>query len=383
MTRVGIIGGGQLARMLALAGVQMGVDVAIYDPSPQACARQVARQTCAAFDDQSALTAFARQVDVVTFDFENVPANALASMSAQHRVAPNPHALAVTQDRFTEKSTFQQLGLAVPAYMAVDDQYGLVVAVRRLGIPCVLKTRRFGYDGKGQFWIKSQQDIAAAWRALGPHATTVGLIAEAAVPFEREVSLVAVRNAQGDFLSWPLIENWHVDGVLSASLAPSHRADELSCQARRYAQSLAERLAYVGTFAIEFFVCDGQLLANEMAPRVHNSGHWTIEGAQVSQFENHLRALLDWPLGTTAARGHSCMLNWLGTLPDRQAFLRVAGSHWHDYGKQARPGRKIGHGTLWHPTIADLAASLLRVGEDLQRHAQVAPVLARLAACVS
>lgn len=380
MTVVGIIGGGQLARMLALAAAPMGIETHIYDPSPDACARFVARQTCAAFDDHLALAAFARQVDVVTFDFENVPATALASMAGQYRIAPNPRALAVSQDRFVEKSTFQKLGMAVPAYRCVDDRQGLDDAVNQLGFPCVVKTRRLGYDGKGQYWIRQAEDISTAWRALGAQAATVGLIAEAGVRFEREVSMVAVRNEQGEFASWPLIENWHVGGVLSASLAPAPQSDRLTLQALHYAQTLANYLEYVGTFALEFFVHNGQLLANEMAPRVHNSGHWTIEGAEVSQFENHLRALLNWPLGATTARGHTCMLNWLGTLPDRHAFLGVAGSHWHDYGKQARRGRKIGHGTLCRSSLSDLVTSLVQVGKVLERSEQVAPVLARVAA---
>ena len=380
MTTVGIIGGGQLARMLALAAAPMGIETHIFDPSPVACARLVARQTCAAFDDHIALAAFARQVDVVTFDFENVPATALESMAGQYRIAPNPRALAVSQDRYVEKSTLQQLGLVVPAYRCINNRQELDAAVSELGFPSVLKTRRLGYDGKGQCWIRQPADISTAWQALNAQAATVGLIVEAGVPFECEVSLVAVRNEQGDFACWPLIENWHVNGVLSASLAPASQSDRLMLQARHHAQTVADYLEYVGTFALEFFVHNGQLLANEMAPRVHNSGHWTIEGAQVSQFENHLRALLNWPLGATTPRGHTCMLNWLGTLPDRNAFLAVAGSHWHDYGKQARAGRKIGHGTLCCPTRPDLVMSLTQVGTVLQRTEQVAPVIARLAA---
>lgn len=379
MTTVGILGGGQLARMLVLAGAPLGLRFAVFDPAVDACAGQVAPLQVGAFDDAAALAAFAAQVDVLTFDFENVPAASAQQLATQVPVFPNPAALAIAQDRLSEKTLFRELGIPVPEFAAIDDRAGLDAALARIGAPCVLKTRRFGYDGKGQFRIKTFADADAAWDALGAQAATVGLIVEAFVPFEREVSVVAVRGRDGEFRAWPLTENWHVDGVLSASLAPASVDAGLQEVAEAHARALAERLDYVGVFALELFVRDGTLLANEMAPRVHNSGHWTIEGAETSQFENHVRAVLGLPLGSTAMRGHACMLNWLGAMPDAAAFLAVPGGHWHDYGKQARDGRKVGHATVRADTPALLAQLLGDVGQALQRDAQMAPVLARLA----
>ena len=379
MTTVGILGGGQLARMLVLAGAPLGLRFAVFDPAADACAGQVAPLQVGAFDDAAALAGFAAQVDVLTFDFENVPAASAQQLATQVPVFPNPAALAIAQDRLSEKTLFRELGIPVPEFAAIDDRAGLDAALARIGAPCVLKTRRFGYDGKGQFRIKTLADADAAWDALGAQAATAGLIVEAFVPFEREVSVVAVRGRDGGFRAWPLTENWHVDGVLSASLAPASVDAGLQEAAEAHARALAERLDYVGVFALELFVREGTLLANEMAPRVHNSGHWTIEGAETSQFENHVRAVLGLPLGSTAMRGHACMLNWLGAMPDAAAFLAVPGGHWHDYGKQARDGRKVGHATVRADTPALLAQLLGDVGQALQRDAQTAPVVARLA----
>ncbi|CAP51009.1 5-(carboxyamino)imidazole ribonucleotide synthase [Xanthomonas campestris pv. campestris] len=379
MTTVGILGGGQLARMLVLAGAPLGLRFAVFDPAADACAGQVAPLQVGAFDDAAALAGFAAQVDVLTFDFENVPAASAQQLATQVPVFPNPAALAIAQDRLSEKTLFRELGIPVPEFAAIDDRAGLDAALARIGAPCVLKTRRFGYDGKGQFRIKTLADADAAWDALGAQAATAGLIVEAFVPFEREVSVVAVRGRDGGFRAWPLTENWHVDGVLSASLAPASVDAGLQEAAEAHARALAERLDYVGVFALELFVREGTLLANEMAPRVHNSGHWTIEGAETSQFENHVRAVLGLPLGSTAMRGHACMLNWLGAMPDAAAFLAVPGGHWHDYGKQARDGRKVGHAMVRADTPALLAQLLGDVGQALQRDAQTAPVVARLA----
>lgn len=379
MTTVGILGGGQLARMLVLAGAPLGLRFAIYDPAPDACAGQLAPLHNGAFDDAQALDDFAARVDVLTFDFENVPASSVQRLAERLPVFPNPQALALAQDRLSEKQLFGELGIAVPAFAAVDDRVGLDAALARVGTPCILKTRRLGYDGKGQFRIASPADAEAAWAALGEQASRVGLIVEAFVPFQRELSVVAVRGRDGQFRAWPLTENWHVDGVLSASLAPAAVSPELQQLAEAHARRLAERLDYVGVFALELFVCDGQLLANEMAPRVHNSGHWSIEGAETSQFENHLRAVLGLALGSTAVRGHACMLNWLGQMPPSAPLLATAGGHWHDYGKSARAGRKVGHATVRADQAQSLAEALRQLGEGLGRQAQVAPVLVRLA----
>lgn len=378
MSTVGILGGGQLARMLILAGAPLGIRFAVFDPAPDACAGQLAPLHVGAFDDADALAAFAARVDVMTFDFENVPAIGAQQLAAQAPVFPSPAALAVAQDRLSEKTLFRALGIQVPQFAAIDDRAGLDAALVQIGTPCVLKTRRFGYDGKGQFRIKNLADVDAAWDVLGAQAAKVGLIVEAFVPFQREVSVVAVRGRDGEFRAWPLTENWHVDGVLSASLAPARVDTAMQALAEAHARAVAERLGYVGVFALELFVRDGELLANEMAPRVHNSGHWTIEGAETSQFENHLRAVLGLPLGSTTMRGQACMLNWLGMMPDAAAFLAVPGGHWHDYGKQARDGRKVGHATLRAETAPALARAVGDAGAALDRDAQVRPVVARL-----
>jgi 5-(carboxyamino)imidazole ribonucleotide synthase len=380
MTTVGILGGGQLARMLALAGAPLGLRFLVLDNTSDACAAQFAPQLLADYRDQIALADFASRVDVATFDFENVPAESAQWLGERISVFPSPRALAVAQDRLAEKSMFRDLGIGVPEFADVPTRDALDAAIERLGAPCILKTRRLGYDGKGQFRLRHGSDADAAWAALGAQATTVGLILEAFVPFEREVSVVAVRGRDGEFRTWPLTENWHDAGILSASLAPATATDALAQQAIEYARRVANALDYVGVFALELFVRDGALLANEMAPRVHNSGHWTIEGAETSQFQNHLRAVLGLPLGSTAMVGHACMLNWIGALPDAAGVLADANGHWHDYGKAPREGRKVGHATLRADSIDELANSLRRVGAALGREAQVAPVLARLRA---
>jgi 5-(carboxyamino)imidazole ribonucleotide synthase len=378
MTTVGILGGGQLARMMALAGAPLGLRFSVMDTSTEACAGQYVPLVVGDYRDRDALAAFAAGIAIATFDFENVPAESAQWLSERVPMFPNPRALGTSQDRLAEKTLFGELGIPVPGYVPVDTREDLDAAVASLGTPCILKTRRLGYDGKGQFRIRAIADADAAWNALGGQARTGGLILEAFVPFERELSVVAVRARDGEFRTWPLTENWHVDGVLSASLAPAHVPPELEARAVGYARALAEALDYVGVFALELFCRDGQLLANELAPRVHNSGHWTIEGAETSQFGNHLRAVLGLPLGATRALGRACMLNWIGDMPEPGPVLAEAGGHWHDYGKTARPGRKVGHATLRADTDEDLAVSLERVGVALDRGAQVGPVIARL-----
>ena len=378
MTTVGILGGGQLARMLALSGAPLGLRFLVMDTVADACAGQFAPLLVGDYRDEAALAEFAGKVDVATFDFETVPAESAEWLSARVPVFPSPRALAVAQDRLAEKTLFRELGIPVPEFAAVSTRAGLDEALASVGVPCILKTRRLGYDGKGQFRIRTLADADAAWAALGAQADAVGLIVEAFVPFDRELSVVAVRGRDGEFHTWPLTENWHVDGVLSASLAPAQVDAGLADTATGYARRLAERMDYVGVFALELFCRDGQLLANELAPRVHNSGHWTIEGAETSQFQNHLRAVLGLPLGAPAMRGHACMLNWIGTMPDAGAVLAEAGGHWHDYGKEPREGRKVGHATLRADEPLALAAALERVGEALGRQAQVAPPVAVL-----
>jgi 5-(carboxyamino)imidazole ribonucleotide synthase len=379
MTTVGILGGGQLARMMALAGAPLGLRFLVLDTVADACAGQFAPMVVGDYTDPAALAEFASRIDVATFDFENVPAESAEWLTGRVPVFPGPRALATAQDRLAEKTLFRDLGIPVPPFAAIDTLAQLREAVATIGTPCILKTRRLGYDGKGQFRIKAPADIEAAWVALGPQAERVGLILEGFVAFQRELSVVAVRGRDGEFRAWPLTENWHVDGVLSASLAPAPVDNALRDTALAHARKLAEALDYVGVFALELFCRDGELLANEMAPRVHNSGHWTIEGSETSQFQNHLRAVLGMPLGDTRMVGHACMLNWIGAMPDAGPVLREAGGHWHDYGKQPRDGRKVGHATLRADAPAELAVALQRVGEALGRQAQVAPVIERLA----
>ena len=378
MATVGILGGGQLARMMALAGAPLGLRFRVLDNVADACAGQFAPMVVGDYTDRAALAEFAAQVDVATFDFENVPAASARWLAERIPVFPAPRARATAQDRLAEKTLFRDLGIPVPPFRAIETRDGLQAAVGAIGTPCILKTRRLGYDGKGEFRLMSPADIDAAWSALGAQAQRVGLILEGFVAFERELSVVAVRGRDGEFRAWPLTENWHVDGVLSASLAPARVSPGIEATALDHARRLAEALDYVGVLALELFCRDGELLANELAPRVHNSGHWTIEGSETSQFQNHLRAVLGLPLGDTRMLGHACMLNWIGAMPEALPLLREPGGHWHDYGKAPREGRKVGHATLRADSAEGLAAALRRVGVALGREAQVEPVIARL-----
>jgi len=376
MTTVGIIGGGQLARMMVIAGAPLGLRFAVYDPAADACAGQVARLHVGAFDDVTALQDFARTVDVITFDFENVPAQSMQALTRNTPVFPNPSALAIAQDRLLEKNLFQQLNMALPPFVDIGSHEQLRAAVVEFGTPCILKTRRLGYDGKGQFRINQLADVDQAWQTLGAQLTQTGLILEGFVPFDYELSVIAVRNANGELRTWPLSRNWHVDGVLSVSLAWQDQS--IQHRALDYVRRLAEHLNYIGVLALELFCCNGQLLANEMAPRVHNSGHWTIEGAITSQFQNHLRAGLNLPLGATDLRWPDtqvCMLNYLGQLPDISAVLAESSAYWHDYGKAPRAGRKTGHTTFCTANSEQLSSVLKHIGTALNRHSQITPVL--------
>jgi len=375
---VGILGGGQLARMMVLAGAPLGLRFELFDPASDACGAPLAPLSVGAFDDREALAAFAARVDVVTFDFENVPADSAQWLAERVPVYPPPAALAVAQDRLSEKTLFQQLGIPLPPFADIRSRDELAAKAGEFGLPCILKTRRFGYDGKGQFRLRSASDIDAAWEALGGQVERSGLILEGFVAFQREVSVIAVRGRDGEFRAWPITANWHVDGVLSASVAPAALSSAEQAAAVGYARRIAEHLQYVGVFALELFCRDGELLANEMAPRVHNSGHWTIEGSETSQFENHLRAVLGMPLGDTRMLGHACMLNWIGAMPDPVPVLAQSGGHWHDYGKQPRDGRKVGHATLRDGDAGTLATALQQVGQALDRAGQVEPAIRAL-----
>ena len=374
---VGILGGGQLARMLVLAGSPLGVRFVVVDGSPEACAGQVAPLRVADWRDTESLSRFAAEVDVATFDFENVPAETATWLAERVPVYPNPSALAVAQDRVSEKMAFRDIGLETPAFLPVASRVDLAFAVDAIGLPAILKTRRLGYDGKGQFRLRSPADVEPAWAALGGQASPHGLVLEAFIPFSRELSVVAVRGQGGEFRAWPLTRNWHHDGILALSLAPTDINPSLVETAIGRVRTLAERLDYVGVLALELFEADGRLLGNEMAPRVHNSGHWTIEGAVTSQFENHVRAVLGWPLGDTALRAPSLMFNWIGQLPEpRGAALALPGVHWHDYGKDPRPGRKVGHATVSASDASALAERASALASALGCQRQLNPALA-------
>ena len=339
--KIGIIGAGQLGRMLALAGYPLAQQFLFLDASADSPGAQVAPIVTGAFDDPRSLERLAAEVDLVTYEFENVPVAALEKVAATRPVWPPVEALRVSQDRLLEKQLFTRLRIPTPPFRAVDSLAELRIAVRQLGLPCVLKTRRLGYDGKGQRYLRKPADLEPAWNALG----NVPLILEGFVDFEREVSIIGVRSTSGELRAYPIVANTHRDGILRVTLAP-HRNPLLQKSAEIHLRRVLRHFDYAGVLTLEFFVHKGKLVANEMAPRVHNSGHWTIEGAATSQFENHLRAILGLPLGDTSPLGHSAMLNFIGRLPDRDAILALPGVHWHDYGKEARPGRKIGHCTV-------------------------------------
>ncbi len=349
---IGIVGAGQLGRMLVLAGRPLGLQFRLLDPARDACAGELAGQIVAAYDDPGALGQLAAQCEVITFEFENVPATAVDRLSHDRPVYPSPRALEIAQDRFNEKTLFGRLGIATPRFAKIDSEAELRTAVAGMGLPAVLKTRRLGYDGKGQFVLREEADIEKACWTLGD----ADLILESFVPFEREVSLVATRRANGETVFYPLTENTHRNGILHLSIPRA--GDPLQAEAEHCVGRLLEELDYVGTLAFEFFVHEGQLLANEIAPRVHNSGHWTIEGAVTSQFENHLRAILDWPLGCTDPLCPAAMVNFVGELPPAEAVLAIPGARLHDYGKAPRTGRKVGHATLLASSEAELATRL-------------------------
>jgi 5-(carboxyamino)imidazole ribonucleotide synthase len=338
---VGIVGAGQLGRMMALAGYPLGLDFLFLDKDAGTPGGQVAPLLAGALDDRGLLGQLSKKCAVLTFDWENIPVASLENLPGAARIAPPLRALAAAQDRLTEKRSFELLGIPTTKYAAVDSREALELAVRHIGLPGVLKTRRLGYDGKGQFVLRKPADLDRAWEALGK----APLLYENLVPFDAEVSVIAVRGLDGATAFYPLNLNVHREGILRLTRAPYGNV-ALTRQAQRAARKLLEHFQYVGVLTIEFFVKRGKLIANEMAPRVHNSGHWTIEGAETSQFENHVRAVAGLPLGSTKARGHSAMINLVGEMPARDALLREPGLHWHDYGKSARPGRKLGHLTL-------------------------------------
>lgn len=348
--RLGILGGGQLGQMLAQAGQRTGITCRCYDPDPQACARLVCDVTTAPFEDDAAITRFAQQCDVLTYEFENVPVSAVRTAERACPVAPGPRCLEVAQDRGSEKAFFTRSGLEVPPYRLIESPESLHAAAADIGLPCIIKTRRGGYDGKGQAVIRTVGDVGPAWDTIGKKPA----ILERMVPFTRELSVIAVRSAAGAFDHYPLVENTHERGILRVSRAPAPGVPQrVEDEAVAHVRTLMESMQYVGVLAVELFEVEGRLLANEMAPRVHNSGHWTIEGAATSQFENHLRAVAGMPLGPCNAVSPSVMINFIGAVPDEAAIRAIPHAHPHLYGKSGRAHRKIGHATLVAPRSTD------------------------------
>jgi 5-(carboxyamino)imidazole ribonucleotide synthase len=338
---VGIVGAGQLGRMLALSGYPIGVHCLFLDRSADTPGAQVAPTLIGDLQDAGLLAELAARSDVVTFDWENISGSALKPLEKITQVRPPRAALEISQDRLAEKALFTRLKIPVAAHCAIDSREALIRALEKIGLPGVLKTRRLGYDGKGQYVLRTAGDADQAWAAIG----AAGLIYEKFQDFSREVSLVGVRSASGQTVFYPLSSNTHGGGILRYSVAPFINA-RLEKSARLYMKRVMQALEYIGVLTIEFFVMRGSLVANEMAPRVHNSGHWTIEGCVTSQFENHLRAVCDMPLGSTRPLGHTAMINFLGLMPDRDRLLAIDGLAYHDYGKIPRPGRKLGHCTI-------------------------------------
>ncbi len=334
---IGVIGAGQLGQMLALAGISLGLRFTFLDPSPEAPASRLGRHIRAEYDDELALEQLAVECDVITLEFENVPVSAVASVERHNQIHPGGQPLSVAQDRVHEKQYFDSLGIPVARYRAIDSFEDLQSAIADIGYPCILKTRRLGYDGKGQAVIRSSGDLEPAWEAIGGNPS----ILEQMILFTREVSIISVRSTRGEVAFYPVSENQHRSGILHRT--EIHTDDPAQAKAQEYARHVLDGLDYVGVLAIEFFEHEGQLIANEMAPRVHNSGHWSQNGAVTSQFENHLRAILGWPLGSTACTGYSIMLNLVGSIPPRAPILALPVVHLHDYGKEPRTGRKLGH----------------------------------------
>lgn len=362
--RVGIFGGGQLGRMLALAGHPIGVQCVAYTQGVDDPACGVGAYELGAWEDLEALDRFASRIDVATFEFEHVSLDAVRRVASGVPVRPSIETLRIASDRLEEKTLFRSLGIDTAPFASVDSEADLRAAVAAVGLPAVLKTRRFGYDGKGQRVLHSEADVDGAFTALGG----VPCLLERFVTFDRELSILGARGVDGSVVFYPLIENVHRGGILRISIAPAPRSERFRATAEDALRALFDRLDYVGVLALEFFQDGERLLANEMAPRVHNSGHFTIEGCETSQFENHLRAIVGWPLGTTAMRGYAAMVNLIGSLPDCASVLAVPGAHLHLYGKRPQPGRKLGHVTVRadDERVRDRAlAEIVRlVGED-------------------
>lgn len=361
--KVGILGGGQLGQMLAQAAKALGVETLVLDPTTDAVAGQVTEHLAKDWHDPVALDALAT-CDVVTYEFENVPRETVEALAPRVPVHPAPEALVLSGDRLLEKRFFQSLGIEPAPFAPVSNRAELDAAIKEIGLPGVLKTRRFGYDGKGQAVLRAEADIDAAWEELGGQ----DLVLEGFVPFDREISIGAARGRDGAMRYWPATENVHVNGILHLSTAPAENVDDaLFEKASAGLEAIMAKLDYVGVLVVEFFQLGDRLIANEMACRVHNSTHWTIEGAPASQFENQMRAVAGMPLGETDSRGFSTMLNLVGEIPDLSPIANQPGTVIHDYGKAPRPGRKLGHVTVTadsRESLASRVARLLEVAGD-------------------
>ncbi len=357
--RVGIFGGGQLGMMLGEAAKKLGIACRCFDSSSDAPAKKVCELIVGSYDDEEAVRDFAEGMNVITYEFENVPTKAIEAVMKDHKVHPPLKALQTAQDRLHEKTLFQKLSIPTPLFADISSKEDLENAVKKIGLPCVLKTRRMGYDGKGQIVLKSNDEIEKAWGAMNNQA----LILEQFIPFDRELSILAVRTEGGTVSFYPLIENIHRNGILHKSTAPAlNTKGPLTDQAQQAAMKIMSELLYVGVLTIEFFEKDGILIANEMAPRVHNSGHWSIEGAVTSQFENHLRAVTGMELGSIEITQPSVMFNIIGSVPDLSSIENNPHIFIHLYGKESRAGRKLGHVTMVSPS-EELIARMERILE--------------------
>lgn len=355
--KIGIIGGGQLAQMLALAAYPLGFKTICLEPHADCPAARVTEVICGDYSEHSQLKQLADRVDVITYEFENIPVSALTKLDHPH-IHPTLSALSVSQDRLNEKKFFTELQIPTTQYAAVDSYADLEQAVEQITLPAIVKTRRWGYDGKGQVHLHSAEEIATAWQSLQNQP----LLVENKVPFVREVSCIAARSFQGKIVFYPLVVNQHQQGILKMSTLGDISV-ALQHLAESYVRRIMEALNYVGVLTVEFFQVGEGLIANEMAPRVHNSGHWTIEGADVSQFENHIRAITGLPLGSTQTKPHVAMFNFIGTVPPLPEVLNLPQAHYHLYGKTPRHGRKLGHVTLCgedHPTFNEQFSQLQR-----------------------
>jgi 5-(carboxyamino)imidazole ribonucleotide synthase len=347
--------------MLGLSGRALGLSFTFLDPNPSSPAAAVGELIAADYEDSAALARLG-ELDVVTFEFENVPVAAIRALEKRCRVSPGSRALEVAQDRWNEKSCFRSLGIGTPPFEAVNSLAELEAALSRIGLPAVLKTRRFGYDGKGQALLRTAADASAAFAEIG----ALPLILEGFVPFQRELSIIAARSATGEVACYPLVENQHAGGILRKTVAPAPNVTAaLQQAAHQHIEKLLTHLDYVGVLALELFEVDGELIANEIAPRVHNSGHFSIEGARTSQFENHLRAISGLPLGSTEVPEPCAMLNLIGVAPDPRAVLAVPDAHLHWYGKEPRPGRKVGHITVRAPEASTLEQRIAQLSRAI------------------